>query len=250
MKSALYRHLRSGAASGWDFSTRWFSDRASIQTIRTTRMVPVDLNCLLYQMELTLKKAYTRAAPDKPDQAAKYTATAGVYDKKAKERKAAIETYCWNEAAGTYADYDLDLQATATQVHMAGAFPLYFQVADRMRGGKAARTLVSKLLKEGGFVTTEISSGQQWDAPNGWAPLQWMAILGLEKYEFFDEARLGATRWVTLNRDVFARTGKLMEKYNVMDTRLDAGGGEYPSQDGFGWTNGVLLALMRKYNLE
>jgi alpha,alpha-trehalase len=56
-----------------------------------------------------------------------------------------------------------------------------------------------------------------------------------------------ARRWMTLNKDVFARTGKLMEKYNVLNTKLDAGGGEYPSQDGFGWTNGVLLALMKKY---
>jgi alpha,alpha-trehalase len=250
LRSTLSRHLRAGAASGWDFSSRWFSDKATIQTIRTTRMVPVDLNCLLYQMELTLKKAYTRATPGKPDQAAKYTATAGLYDKKASARKAAIEKYCWNDAAGTYADYDLDRQATDTQVHMGGAFPLFFQVADRTHGAKAARTLVDRLMKEGGFVTTEIRSGQQWDAPNGWAPLQWVAILGLEKYEYFDEARQAATRWVKLNRDVFSRTGKLMEKYNVLDTGLDAGGGEYPSQDGFGWTNGVLLALMRKYNID
>jgi alpha,alpha-trehalase len=72
----------------------------------------------------------------------------------------------------------------------------------------------------------------------------------LEKYEFFDEARQASERWVKLNKDVFTRTGKLMEKYNVVNTSLDAGGGEYPSQDGFGWTNGVLLALMRKYNME
>jgi alpha,alpha-trehalase len=250
LRSALYRHLRAGAASGWDFSSRWFADKSSITTIKTTRMVPVDLNCLMYQMELTLKKAYTKALPDKPDQAAKYTSSAGAYDQRAKARKAAIEKYCWNESAGMYADYDLDKQATDAQVHLAGAFPLYFQVADRMRGGKAARTLVTKLMKDGGFVTTEINSGQQWDAPNGWAPLQWITILGLEKYEFFDEARQASERWVKLNKDVFTRTGKLMEKYNVVNTSLDAGGGEYPSQDGFGWTNGVLLALIRKYNLE
>jgi len=50
-----------------------------------------------------------------------------------------------------------------------------------------------------------------------------------------------------LNIDVYNRTGKLMEKYNVVDTHLEAGGGEYPGQDGFGWTNGVLLALIAKY---
>jgi alpha,alpha-trehalase len=250
LRSTTYRHLRSGAASGWDFSSRWFADRQSIEGIRTTSMVPVDLNCLVYQMEIILRKAYTRAAASKPDQAAGYTAKAGQYEERAKARKQAIEKYCWNESVGTYADFDLDKQAVDNQVHMGAAFPLFTRVADRMRGGKAARTMVSRLLKDGGFVTTEIRSGQQWDAPNGWAPLQWAAIIGLEQYEFFDEAKLAAERWVTLNKAVFARTGKLMEKYNVMDITLEAGGGEYPSQDGFGWTNGVLLALIKKYNLE
>ena len=41
-------------------------------------------------------------------------------------------------------------------------------------------------------------------------------------------------------------TGKLMEKYNV-DEKLVAGGGEYPTQDGFGWTNGVLRRLIVLY---
>lgn len=248
--SVVWRDLRAGAASGWDFSSRWFADRKTIASIRTTSMVPVDLNSLLYQVELILKKAYSRAKPARADQAAGYTAKAGDYDLRAKARKKAIETYCWNEAIGTYADFDLGKQAVDTQVHMGSAYPLFVQAADRMRGGRAARTLVTRLLKGGGFVTTEIRSGQQWDAPNGWAPLQWMAIIGLEQYEFFDEAKLAAERWVKLNKDVFQRTGKLMEKYNVVDLSLEAGGGEYPSQDGFGWTNGVLLALIRKYNLQ
>ena len=38
-----------------------------------------------------------------------------------------------------------------------------------------------------------------------------------------------------------------MEKYNVEDMTKTAGGGEYPSQDGFGWTNGVLITLIKKY---
>ena len=38
----------------------------------------------------------------------------------------------------------------------------------------------------------------------------------------------------------------MMEKYNVVNSNLDAGGGEYKSQDGFGWTNGVYLAMKAK----
>ena len=73
-----------------------------------------------------------------------------------------------------------------------------------------------------------------------------MTIIGLENYYFNDEARDASQKWVNLNKAVYERTGRLMEKYNVMDIHLEAGGGEYPSQDGFGWTNGVLLALMAK----
>ena len=56
-----------------------------------------------------------------------------------------------------------------------------------------------------------------------------------------------ARRWIDLNKRVYKSTGKLMEKYNVEDMNLTAGGGEYPAQDGFGWTNGVLQALMEMY---
>ncbi len=48
----------------------------------------------------------------------------------------------------------------------------------------------------------------------------------------------------TKNIKVYKNTGKLVEKYNVVDMSLEAGGGEYPVQDGFGWTNGVLLRLL------
>ena len=97
------------------------------------------------------------------------------------------------------------------------------------------------------MVSTLELTGQQWDAPNGWAPQQWMAIKGLEEYGHTELAATIAKRWIQLNTDVFKRTGKLMEKYNVIDVQLEAGGGEYAGQDGFGWTNGVLLALMKQF---
>ena len=98
-------------------------------------------------------------------------------------------------------------------------------------------------LKDGGLISTTIYSGQQWDAPNGWAPLQYMAINGLLNYGYNSLASEIASRWLSLNESVFKATGKMMEKYNVENTNLHAGGGEYPVQDGFGWTNGVYLAL-------
>ena len=114
---------------------------------------------------------------------------------------------------------------------------------------RASESLKTKLLKDGGIVTTEKNTGQQWDAPNGWAPLQWMTVWGMDRCGQKELAEDIAKRWMKLNNDVFVRTGKLMEKYNVADTHLEAGGGEYPGQDGFGWTNGVLLALIKKYGM-
>jgi len=77
--------------------------------------------------------------------------------------------------------------------------------------------------------------------------LQWIAVKGLENYNLKATAGSIAHRWIKLNVDVYNRTGKLMEKYNVVNTALEAGGGEYAGQDGFGWTNGVLLKLISEY---
>jgi alpha,alpha-trehalase len=73
-----------------------------------------------------------------------------------------------------------------------------------------------------------------------------MTYVALKNYGASTLANDGANRWLKLNEDVFRRTGRMMEKYNVEDLSLDAGGGEYPVQDGFGWTNGVYLALSKK----
>jgi alpha,alpha-trehalase len=132
-------------------------------------------------------------------------------------------------------------------VTLAGIAPLFFQIATQDQANKVAEVISAKFLSAGGVVNTLRITGQQWDAPNGWAPLQWMTITGLENYGQKELAAAIARRWIKLNSDVFRRTGKLMEKYDVVDTHLEAGGGEYEGQDGFGWTNGVLLALIRKY---
>ena len=126
-------------------------------------------------------------------------------------------------------------------------FLYFFNIADDEQAKQVATVIKEKMLRPGGVVTSLETTGQQWDAPNGWAPLQWMTIAGLENYGQQELAKDIAQRWIKLNTDVYERTGKLMEKYNVVDTKLEAGGGEYPGQDGFGWTNGVLLALIKKY---
>ena len=100
----------------------------------------------------------------------------------------------------------------------------------------------------GGVLTTNTETSQQWDAPNGWAPLQWITYKGLVNYQQDVLAEEIRQRWLKLNEKTYHETGKMMEKYNVSDIHLKAGGGEYPNQDGFGWTNGVYLALKKQGN--
>lgn len=232
------RNLRSGAESGWDFSSRWFADGKNLSTIQTTNIVPVDLNGLLYHMELTLAKTYKLQGNNNQS---------AVYEKAAAARKAAINKYCYNAADGWYYDYQVNQKKQSSIMTIAGMTPFFFKVAPQAAITKAAAIVEGKFLKAGGVVTTLTNTGQQWDAPNGWAPLQWMTIRGLEDYNQPALSKKIAERWIALNTKVYLKTGKLMEKYNVEDASLEAGGGEYSGQDGFGWTNGVLLALIKKY---
>jgi alpha,alpha-trehalase len=126
---------------------------------------------------------------------------------------------------------------------LAAAFPLYFKITEPNQAQKIAEHLETKFLKNGGLLTTIARTGQQWDSPNGWAPLQWITYKGLLNYNFEALPTKIRQNWLGLNRRVYEQTGKMTEKYNVVDESLSAGGGEYPNQDGFGWTNGVYLAM-------
>ncbi len=234
---AKSKELRSGAESGWDFSSRWFADGKNISSIQTTNMVPVDLNGLMYNLEKTLAQAYRQTGNGK--EATRLTTMA-------EKRKAAINKYCYNAHQNWYFDYNLSTQKQSDEKTVAGVSPLLFNIAPKAAAAGIAKTLQKDFLKPGGVVTTLKTTGQQWDAPNGWAPLQWMAVKGLENYGQKALAKDIAGRWVALNEKVYKNTGKMMEKYNVENAGLDAGGGEYKSQDGFGWTNGVYLAMKAK----
>jgi alpha,alpha-trehalase len=190
---------------------------------------------------MTLSKTYKEAGNE---------VKAESYNKAAQQRKKAIEYYCWSEEQGWYVDYHIVLQQPSTTLTLAGVFPFFFNVSDPQRMETARHILKDKFVCMGGVVATPERTDEQWDAPNGWACLLWMTIIGLENYGEAVLAKEIAERWVNLNKKVFKNTGKLVEKYDVMDADKPGGGGEYPYQDGFGWTNGVLLALIKKYNLQ
>lgn len=232
----VYRHLRAAAESGWDFSSRWLEDGHALASIRTTDIVPIDLNSLLYQLEQEIAVQHALRG-DHPQ--------AATYETKARQRKAAIHRWLWDAKAGHFGDRLFFEDRFTHAQTLAMVFPLYFELATPTQAAQTGRLLEDLFLKPGGLVTTLHETGQQWDYPNGWAPLQWLAVQGLEAYNQRALARQVAERWLALNQKVYRDTGRMMEKYNVVDLSLEAGGGEYPTQDGFGWTNGVALALKR-----
>ncbi|WP_312806147.1 alpha,alpha-trehalase TreA [Atlantibacter hermannii] len=233
----IYRDLRAGAASGWDFSSRWMDNPEQLGSIHTTSFIPVDLNALMYQMEKTLSHA-SKATGDE--------AGAARYDKLASQRQQAMESTLWNDKKGWYADYDMRRKAVSDSLTAAALYPLFVKAAAQDRADKVAAATQAQLLKAGGVLTTTVNTGQQWDAPNGWAPLQWIAAVGLENYGHDDLSMEVTWRFLTNVQHTYDREKKLVEKYDVTTTGTGGGGGEYPLQDGFGWTNGVTLKMLDK----
>jgi alpha,alpha-trehalase len=231
----VYRDLRAGAETGWDFSSRWLADDKTLATIHTTALLPVDLNSLLFHLERTLAKAYALSL--RPEKAAELNARAEL-------RRIAVQRYLWDAGQGTYIDYLWREGRSSGKLTAATLYPLFFGLATPAEAHRVAAVVRAQLLKPGGLVTTTITSGQQWDAPNGWAPLQWIGAKGLADYGERELARTIAQRWMKNVVAAYRRTGKLMEKYDVVDPALVGGGGEYPTQDGFGWTNGVMRKML------
>jgi alpha,alpha-trehalase len=232
----LYRNLRSACESGWDFSARWFEKGKGLESIRTTELIPVDLNCLLYHHERWLAQAFRKN--DNADKAREFA-------QRADQRRRAILTFFWSPEEKYFYDYHFPTEQRSDISTLAGTFPLYFNLVSAEMATAVGEKLMLEFLAPGGLKTTLIESGQQWDAPNGWAPLQWIAYKGMRNYELNEIAEDIKKRWTAVNKRVYFSTGKMMEKYNVMDTTMVAGGGEYPNQDGFGWTNGVFMAMAK-----
>ncbi len=245
----LYRDLRAGGETGWDFSSRWLADGIHLNTIRTTRLLPVDLNSLLAHMEQTLSLAYALRGD---------TADSAAFRSRALRREAAIRRLMWQPDLGAFTDYVWTERAPSRILSAATVVPLFFHLASDDQARIVAATVRTRLLGPGGMASTALDSagdsGQQWDSPNGWAPMQWMAVVGLRGYGQDDLARTVAARWIEREIAAYASSGALLEKYDVkapdhaaLTGAAGGSGGEYPLQVGFGWTNGVLASLIGLY---
>ncbi len=237
----VFRDIRAAAESGWDFSSRWFADAHTRATIDTTEIVPIDLNSLLFGLENAIRAGCERGGDQTCVQQ---------FAQRAALRRAAIDRYLWDARSGAYVDYRWTRREPVRRVSAATLYPLFVALASEPQARSVAAVTVRQLLRPGGVVTTPLMTGQQWDAPNGWAPLQWIAIDGLRRYRRDSLAQSIACRWMDGVNQVYRGSGKLVEKYDVVSTGRSGGGGEYPSQDGFGWTNGVMRKLMALYPVE
>jgi alpha,alpha-trehalase len=234
----VFRDIRAAAESGWDFSSRWFADGRTLATIDTTEIVPIDLNSLLYGLENAIRSGCDRAGDG---------GCARDFARRSETRRAAVDRYLWDAQAGAYLDYRWTRRARVPRLSAATLYPLFVQMASAAQARAVAQTTGASLVKDGGMVTTAVDTGAQWDAPNGWAPLQWIAVSGLSRYGERSLAESIACRWMLAVNSVYGQRGALVEKYDVIHTTRQGGGGEYPLQDGFGWTNGVMRKLMALY---
>ncbi|MCC5921115.1 MAG: trehalase [Cyclobacteriaceae bacterium] len=228
-------NLRAACESGWDFSSRWFGYESTLDDLITTDLLPIDLNCLIYAMEVELSQQLASKVYIQDDELLAFI------NKNKTKRTQFIQNSMWDQEEHFFFDYNHMLGKRSNVLNLATVYPLYFELASADQASSMVNRIMEVFLYPGGLVTTIDDSRQQWDFPNGWAPLQYMAVEGMIKYGFYQEAYEVMDRWTALNKKVFQKTGKMMEKYNVVDIELEAGGGEYALQDGFGWTNAIYI---------
>lgn len=235
--AAVFRDLRAGAESGWDYSSRWMGDGKTLTSIETTSIIPVDLNSLMFGLETAIAQGC---------QTLEDRICASNFASRASARRAAIDTHLWDGERGIYLDYHWVRRVRLDRPSAATLYPLFVGAADEDQARAVASVTRSLLLAPGGLRTSTARTRQQWDAPNGWAPLQWVAVSGLRRYHEEVLAQEIGERWLATVAREYAASGKMLEKYDLEQVRA-GGGGEYPLQDGFGWTNGVTRVLLNLY---
>ncbi|KAF5180052.1 Trehalase [Thalictrum thalictroides] len=255
-KQHLYRELASTAESGWDFSTRWMRNHTDLTTLSTTSIVPVDLNAYILKMELDIV-FLAKTVGDK--------CIAEQFLKASEARGDAMNSVFWNDKKGQWLDYWLTHSNKCEEVHRWDArkqnqntyasnfIPVWIELfnSDKVIVKKLKRSLQeSGLLCDAGIATSLINSGQQWDFPNGWAPVQHMIVEGFARSGLKDARSMAediAVKWLKTNYAAYKKTGTMHEKYDVESCGAVGGGGEYIPQTGFGWTNGVALAFLEEF---
>nr|KAF6275141.1 trehalase [Pipistrellus kuhlii] len=246
-REALWAELKAGAESGWDFSSRWLvggPDPSSLSSIRTSKLVPVDLNAFLCQAEGLMSSFYALLG-NEPE--------ATRYRNLQARRLAAIQAVLWDEEKGAWFDYDLEHEKKNHEFYPTNLTPLWAGCfSDPALADRALKYLEDSeiLTYQHGIPTSLRKTGQQWDFPNAWAPLQDLVIRGLARSPSPKTQEVAfqlAQNWIQTNFHVYSQKSAMFEKYDISSGAQPGGGGEYEVQEGFGWTNGLALMLLDRY---
>lgn len=222
--------MLASCESGWDHSTRCED--------RWMHHLPVDLNSILYAREIDLGEVFALLGDDE---------RADSWKARAEERAVTMRERMWRDGCGFFFDYDLEKQSNDTNPSLAGFFPLWAGLATDAQAERMVESWLPRFEHDGGLVTTlDQQAGRQWAFPNGWAPLQWLVVEGLDRYGYRQDANRIRAKWITNCATIFERTGAMWEKYNVVTPEMVPEGGLYGSVAGFGWSNAVFVDFVRK----
>jgi alpha,alpha-trehalase len=226
----FYEGDRAMRESGFDTSFRFGAFSGA-----THHYAPVCLNSLLFRYERDM--AHFAHLLGKVDDA-------HVWEERAKKRNAAMQRYLWSPKDGTFEDFDFTRGRASSYAYVTSLYPLWAGVATREQAVQIeARLKVFE--RPGGLAMSATNSGAQWDEPFGWAPTNWLGVMGLASYQFKDDARRIATGFTgTVDRG-FAADGTIREKYNMEagNAEVHVTAGYKTNEVGFGWTNGVYVKM-------
>lgn len=303
----VYKNIRAAAASGWDFSSRWYYDAKgaygskaisprkfvynlldqdntvgdliklmdetleiesvddgamsvdeekfdefaiarmqfdkefSLSKLDTCNVIPVDLNVFLSKAEGYLSKFHADIGDEE---------NAKKFKENQNERIESMLEVLWDETKNQFRDWNFRFKCYGNLDMASNYSPLWLESDHKLLNEKK-ELLFESLCKSGlicggGIVTTLFETGEQWDYPNCWAPLNSIIIEGLCMMEKNDYALKLANVWINNNYHTWLKSKKMHEKYHCQRYGT-GGGGEYKPQFGFGWTNGVCLKIMEMF---
>lgn len=240
----FYKGDRTMRESGFDPTHRFGPFSVDI-----IHYLPVCLNSLLYQMEQDIVTIYTHLAEhSSQEQQPQFQAERQRWQSRAQQRQRSINQYLWDEEQGLYLDYHLTTRQRRHYPYATTFYPLWTGLASSAQAQRVVDNLPT-FEAPGGVRTSTYTSGNQWDDPFGWAPLQLIAVEGLQRYGNNKSATRLARQFVSLVIEDFERTGSIVEKYDLNARSSEVSQGiqyGYSSNEiGFGWTNGVVLALLK-----
>jgi alpha,alpha-trehalase len=232
LTSLFYKGDRSMRESGFDPSNRF--GPFSVDIIHYD---PVCLNSLLYLMETQTAEILGILGRD---------ADGAIWRKRAVDRAAAINRLMWDAADGLYYDYNFVHKTVRRYAFLTTFYPLWAGLATREQAAAVERNL-AKFERPGGLETSAGESGNQWDAPWGWAPLQMIAVEGMRRYGYDADADRISREFLSLVLQEYRKVGFIVEKYDVVRRGTDSSSirfGYQSNQAGFGWTNAVYTRLL------